>query len=232
MYIQKIKINHIPALLYGEKRERLILAVHGNHSSKEDACIRLFAEEAKKRGWQVLAFDLPCHGERLRETEPLLVQNCVQELQTVLAYAKTLAPQLSLFACSMGAYFSLLAFAEEIFEKVWFLSPVTDMERLIQTIMAYSNVTEKALAEKGCIETPIEPLYWSYYQYVKTHPIDHWESPTVILRGEKDTLAEKAFVSAFAERFGCPLTEQPDGEHWFHTTEQLAFFRQWLTENL
>lgn len=231
MYIEKIKIDRIPALLYGKHSENLILAVHGNQSSKLDDCIWLFAEEATKQGYQVLAFDLPCHGERSHETEPLLVQNCVKELQTVLSYAKTLAPHLSLFACSMGAYFSLLAFAEEPLERAWFLSPVTDMERIIQNIMGYCGITEADLAEKGTIETPIETLYWSYYQYVKAHPIVRWQPPTCILRGEKDTLAEKPFVTRFAERFGCTLTEQPDGEHWFHTTEQLAFFRQWLQEN-
>ena len=53
-----------------------------------------------------------------------------------------------------------------------------------------------------------------------------------LLRGEGDTLCEAAFVRDFAGRFGCSLTEQPGGEHWFHTPEELAFFRAWLREKL
>ena len=84
----------------------------------------------------------------------------------------------------------------------------------------------------GIVENPIETLYWDYYQYVKAHPIQKWNHPTHILRGETDTLSEKEYVSAFAERFGCELAEQPGGEHWFHTKEQLEYFRNWLKKRL
>ena len=103
MNINKIKIDHIPALLYGEKSEKLILAVHGSHSSKIDDCIWVLAEEATKKGYQVLSFDLPRHGERVYEEGPCMVQECVIELRKVLQYAKSLAKQISLFGCSMGA---------------------------------------------------------------------------------------------------------------------------------
>lgn len=232
MNINKIKIDHIPALLYGEKSEKLILAVHGSHSSKIDDCIWVLAEEATKKGYQVLSFDLPRHGERVYEETPCMVQECVKELRKVLQYAKSLAKQISLFGCSMGAYFSLLAFAGEPLEKVWFLSPVTDMERIIQNIMGYCGITEKEFEAMGTVENPIETLYWDDYQYVKAHPINTWNHSTHILRGETDTLSEKAYVSAFAERFGCALEEQPGGEHWFHTEEQLEYFRNWLKKRL
>lgn len=232
MKIQKIKIDHIPALLYGEKSETLILAVHGSHSSKIDDCIWILAEEATKQGCQVLSFDLPRHGERVYEEAPCMVQECVEELKSVLQYAKGLAKQISLFGCSMGAYFSLLAFAAEPLEKAWFLSPVTDMEPIIRNIMGFCGITEKELESLGTVENPIETLYWDDYQYVKAHPIDAWNPPTHILRGETDTLCEKAYVTAFAERFGCKLEEQPGGEHWFHTTEELEYFRNWMKKRL
>ena len=161
-----------------------------------------------------------------------MVQECIKELRVVLQYAKGLAKHISLFGCSMGAYFSLLAFSEESIEKAWFLSPVTDMERIIRNMMDSCGITETEFEAMGTVENPIETLYWDYYQYVKAHPIHTWNPPTCILRGEADTLCEKTFVSSFADRFHCDLTEQPNGEHWFHTEEQLAYFRNWLTERL
>ena len=49
---------------YGEVRVKNFIAVHGNMSNKEDAVIQILAEEANQKGYQVLSFDLPEHGER------------------------------------------------------------------------------------------------------------------------------------------------------------------------
>lgn len=230
--VEKLKINNIPAILWGNKSTKLIIAVHGNHSSKIDDCIWILAEEASKCGYQVLSFDLPKHGERAHETEPCMVQNCVKELAAVMDYGKQRAEEISLFGCSMGAYFSLLAYKDEKIRHTWFLSPVVDMMRVIHHIMNQVGVTEEQLREKGTIDNPIEPLYWEYYCYVKENPILNWQSPTSILRGEYDTLCEYKVVSDFAERFGCRLEEEKGGEHWFHTPEELAYYRKWLQTQL
>jgi len=232
MNVEKLRIQQIPAILWGNESDRLILAVHGSHSSKIDDCIWVLAEEATKRGYRVLSFDLPQHGERVYETEPCMVQECVKELAEVYRYARQLAKHISLFACSMGAYFSLLTFADQAIERAWFLSPVTDMERIIHNIMGYCKVSEEEFERQKIVQTPFETLYWDYYQYVKEHPVTRWSHPTHILRGETDTLSESDIVAGFANRFGCELVEQPGGEHWFHTPEQLDFFRGWLKDRL
>ncbi len=228
MEVQKIRIGSIPAILWGKDSDRIAVAVHGSHSSKIDDCIWVFAEEAAKRGWQTLSFDLPRHGERVYETEPCMADACVEELRAVMAFVRQRAKTVSVFGCSMGAYFSLLACAEEKLEKVFFLSPVTDMERIIQNIMRACNISEEELRERQVVENPIETLYWDYYVYVKEHAVEKWTHKTEILRGETDTLCERDVIKTFAARFGCGLEEQQGGEHWFHTESQLAYFREWL----
>lgn len=225
---QKMRIGSIPAILWGEKSNKIMVAVHGSHSSKIDDCIWVLAEEADKHGWQTLSFDLPQHGERVYEAEPCMVGECVKELHAVMGFAKQRAETVSVFGCSMGAYFSLLAYADEKIEKAFFLSPVTDMERIIQNMMHACDISEKELRERRMIETPMETLYWDYYVYVREHPVGKWPHRTELLRGETDTLCEKEAVEAFAARFGCGLEEQKGGEHWFHTESQLAYFRDWL----
>lgn len=64
MKIERTKINNIPAIIWGEKSSKVIIAVHGNMSNKEDEVIKILAEEATSKGYQVLSFDLPEHGER------------------------------------------------------------------------------------------------------------------------------------------------------------------------
>lgn len=228
MEVQKVRIGDIPAMVWGKESGRMLVAVHGSRSSKTDDCIWVLAEEAAKRGWQTLSFDLPRHGERAYETEPCMVDKCVEELHGVMGFARRRAETVSVFGCSMGAYFCLLAYAEEKIGKAFFLSPVTDMERVIRNIMRACNVSEEEFRERRVVENPMETLYWEYYMYVKEHPVEKWPHRTEILRGETDTLCEKEAVEAFAARFGCRLEEQKGGEHWFHTESQLAYFREWL----
>ena len=88
MEVQKLKIGSIPAILWGKDSDKIVVAVHGSHSSKIDDCTWVFAEEAAKRGWQTLSFDLPQHGERVYETGPCMVDACVEELHAVMAFAR------------------------------------------------------------------------------------------------------------------------------------------------
>lgn len=230
---QKILIDQIPAVVWAEPFDRVFLAVHGNLSNKEDTVIRLLAEEAALRGIQVISFDLPEHGERAGIQPPCKVQFCVRDLRKVMDYAKSRWQQVSLFACSMGAYFSLLEYQGEPLHQALFLSPVVDMRRIIENMMTWFEVTEERLQKLGEIQTPIgQTLYWDYYCYVREHPIERWGSETAILYGENDTLCERDTIDAFTRRFPCKLEIVTGGEHFFHTPEQLAAFSAWLRQNL
>ncbi len=39
-------------------------------------------------------------------------------------------------------------------------------------------------------------------------------------------------VVSLAKRFGCELTVIEEGVHYFHTPEQLAYYREWLKQRL
>lgn len=233
MLKNNFKIENIPAILWGDKSDKLFVVVHGNMSNKADDSIIVFAEEATAVGYQVLSFDLPQHGDRKDDTYLCKVQNCVQDLNTIMTYAKSLSNNISIFACSMGAYFSLLEYSHEPLKQCLFLSPVVNMERIINNMMTWFNVSESRLKIEKEISTPIgQTLYWDYYCYVKEHPIVAWNNPTSILYGSEDNLCEFDIVSEFAKRFNCNLQVMENGEHYFHTQEQLQYFRQWLKNHI
>ncbi|MCM3291379.1 alpha/beta hydrolase [Paenibacillus sp. MER 180] len=233
MIKNNLKIENIPAILWGDKSDKLFVVVHGNMSNKADDSIIVFAEEATAAGYQVLSFDLPQHGDRKDEPYLCNVQNCVQDLNTIMTYAKSLSNHISLFACSMGAYFSLLAYSHEPLKQCLFLSPVVNMERIINNMMTWFNVSESRLKIEKEIATPIgQTLYWDYYCYVKEHPIVAWNIPTSILYGSEDNVCEFDVVSEFNKRFNCNLQVMENGEHYFHTEEQLQVFRQWLKKHI
>ncbi|WP_346887386.1 alpha/beta hydrolase [Clostridium sp. UBA1056] len=233
MIKQNFKIENIPAILWGDKSDKLFVVVHGNMSNKADDFIVVFAEEATERGYQVLSFDLPEHGDRKNETYACKVQNCVKDLNKIMCYAQALSNNISVLACSMGAYFSLLAYKNVPLKQCLFLSPVVNMERIINNMMTWFNISENRLKSEKEIPTPIgQTLYWDYYCYVKEHPIVTWNNPTSILYGADDNLCELDVVSAFVKCFDCDLQVMENGEHYFHTKEQLDFFRQWLKKHI
>lgn len=81
------------------------------------------------------------------------------------------------------------------------------MERIIHNLMDYCHISEEEFRERVLVENDMEPLYFPYYEY--------------------------AYVKSFADRFGCEMTVQKNGGgHWFHTEEELDFFRNWLRERL
>jgi pimeloyl-ACP methyl ester carboxylesterase len=228
---EKLKIKRIPALLWGERSDKAYIFVHGAMSCKEDA--QMFAEAAVPRGYQVISFDLPEHGERKNDACPCDVQNGVKDLAAVGEYALQGFQDVSLFANSLGAYFSLLAYKSYPLKNCLFLSPVLDMERLIRNMMKGADVSEEMLMEKRKIQTPAgQTLDWDYYSFVKAHPVDQWNAPTAILYGSKEDLTEWDTVDRFVKSFHADLTVLDGGEHYFHTEEQLNFLRGWLKKHI
>lgn len=135
-----------------------------------------------------------------------------------------------LIANSIGAFFSMNAKVETAIKKAYFISPIVNMEKLITDMMMWANVSEQELQEKQIIETDFgETLSWEYLSYVRNNPI-HWDVPTDILYGSMDNLTSIETVTAFAENHNTKLTIMEDGEHWFHTKEQMNFLDKWIKD--
>ena len=234
MKIERIKINNIPTIICGEKSSKVFIAIHGNMSNKEDEVIKILAEKTISKGYQLLSFDLPEHGERKENTTYLCkVQNCVKDLKSVIEYAKENYNEINLWACSMGAYFSLLAYKDENIRQCIFLSPVVDMKVIIDNMMLWSNTTENELREKQKIKTDFgQTLYWDYYKYVKDNPITNWNKKTYILYGNKDNMQNEDLIKNFSNKFNCDLLILENGEHYFYTEEQLDYYKKWLDKTV
>ena len=231
MQEQNIQIGRIPAVVYGTGSENVWLFIHGKQGCKEEGAS--FAETACANGWQVISIDLPEHGERRGGAEELVPWTVVPELRSVMEYIRKRWRRTALRATSIGAWFALLAFGDAPPEQALLVSPVLDMEALIRRMMDWAGVTEAELEARRTIPTAFgETLSWDYWQYVRAHPIQSWDCPTAILYAVGDALTERETLEDFAARFGCALTVYEEGEHWFHTPEQLDVLRRWTLTNL
>ena len=137
-----------------------------------------------------------------------------------------------LIANSIGAYFSNLSLSDKPIEKAMLISPIIDMESLILEMMRIENISEEELSLRKKVNTLSgELLSWEYFSYVRNNPIT-WNIPSSILYGEKDNMNSLDTISIFADKINADLTVMENGEHWFHTLEQVRFLDDWFKKNI
>lgn len=194
--------------------KKAILYIHGKDGSY------LEAEQYKRNcsGFDIIGVDYT-------EYFPWIVEN---QIKTAYDKIHKEYEHISIIANSIGAYFAMHTLQDYKVEKALFISPILDMERVILDMMQWANVTEEELYEKGEIQTDFgETLSWKYLNFVRENPIK-WNIPTEILYAEKDHLTSRKTVDDFIEKHIATLTVMENGEHWFHTKEQIAFLDEWM----
>ena len=230
MKTAKIYIEKIPVIIWGTKSDKAYIYVHGKMSDKETA--ETFAQIAEGKGYQTISFDLPEHGERKNKSYRCDIWNGISDLHRISSYTFANWKSVSLLACSLGAYFSLQAYREIIFEKCFFLSPIVNMEYLIQNMFLWFNITEEMLYTKREIPTSIDTLSWDYYQYIKNNPVTKWDSLTYILYGGKENLQSLQVIENFAKFNPVALTILEQSEHSFMGNGDDEVIKNWLYDNL
>ena len=198
------------------RKKNAVLYIHGKGGSAEESghYKPLFP------GCEVLGLDY--HTFTPWETE--------KEIHAAVEKLSAERGNITLIANSIGAFFSMHAGVGAMVQKAFFISPIVDMERLILDMMTWAGVTEAQLEEKGAISTPFgEDLSWEYLSYVREHPVQ-WNVPTRILYGSHDSMTAYETIAAFANAHGAELTVMENGEHWFHTEEQMRFLDQWIRQ--
>ena len=228
----QINFSKIPAAIYGEESENVYIYVHGLYGKKEDA--EEFSKIAEKKGFQVLSFDLPGHGERRKNPEQTpempSFSKATADFEAIYEDARSEWKNISLYAVSLGAYLSLAVFQGFELKKALLVSPVVNMKNLIERMMKNSNITPEILKARKNI--PELNLSWDYYKFTLENEITDWNCETEILYPERDNLTPRNEVGEFAKKFNCGLTILPNGEHYIHSEEDLKILRAWEEEKL
>jgi len=196
--------------------QKAIVYIHGKGGSAEEA------EHYKPlfEKYDVIGFDYTAQSPwEAKDEFPNFFDSVYREYESVVVIAN-----------SIGAFFAMNSLNDRRIERALFISPVVNMEKLITDMMMWAGVTEDELRDKGQIETAFgETLSWEYLCYVREHPVV-WTIPTHILYGEKDNLTSYETMSEFADQSGAELTVMKNGEHWFHTEEQMKYLDHWIKQ--
>ena len=197
---------------------RVIIYIHGKGGSAEEAkhYKTLFKDS------DVIGFDYTAQTPwEAKEEFPTFFDSICQKYESVIIIAN-----------SIGAFFTMNSLYDQRIEKAFFISPIVDMETLITNMMMWASVTEEKLRTKKEIKTDFgETLSWEYYCYVKEHPIT-WTIPTHILYGDSDNMTSYETMSKFSNQIKATLTIMKNGEHWFHTEEQMNFLDNWMKQRI
>ncbi len=90
-------------------------------------------------------------------------------------------------------------------KKAYFISPIVNMQILIEKMMSKARVSEDELRDRGELDTECgEKLSWKYLCYARERPI--WVAPMHILYGEKDDLTSFETICKFANQAQATLT--------------------------
>lgn len=198
--------------------KKAIIYIHGKGGSSFE--INQYKESC-------LGFDMV--GIDYNEYLPWIVE---KQIKLVYEKVEKTYDEIYILANSIGAYFAMHTLQNNNIKKALFISPILDMEQLILNMMNLANVSEETLCEKKEISTDFgETLSWKYLCFVRENPIV-WNIPTEILYGEKDNLTSRETVDKFIKNHNTHLTVMKNGEHWFHTEEQLIFLNNWLKQSL
>lgn len=227
---EKIYIKGIPAVIWGKESDKLYIHVHGKQSRKEYA--ESFAKIAESKGYRTLSFDLPEHGERQDKGYRCDIFNGIKDLKIISDYAFENYKEISLYACSLGAYFALNTYKDMDLKEVLFQSPIVDMKYLINKMFEWNGLNTELLEEKKEIITPLDTLRWDYYQYVLNNPIVNWNFKTFILYGGKDNLQSREVMKSFCEKFNCKLDISENSEHPFMNETDFPIVEKWLKETI
>ena len=230
MKIENIKIEGVPAVIFGTGSSKVFLYIHGQGGSKDEA-VR-FAEIAVPFGYQVLSIDLPEHGER-HDDAKFLPWEVVPELEYVMKYAKGIWDSISVRAISIGVWFSMLAFKSEKIDKCLFSSPLVDMESMISNLMKWSGVSEERLKKEKEIPTDFgQTLSWRYLCYAREHEAHAYCSNTAVLYASGDKLIPKTVIDRFVSDNSCRIRLIDGGEHWLHTPDEIEIMNCWEEKEL
>lgn len=193
--------------------KKAIIYVHGKGGSA------LEVERFKKN-----CPDFDMFGVDYREYLPWVVEKQIRDVYQKL---DSQYDQILILANSIGAYFSMLALQDLSIQKALFISPILNMEKSITDTLQTNNLTETDLKERQEITLGRKNLSWKYLQFVREHPID-WQVETEILYGENDDHTSKTVLEDFIKSHNAHVTIMENGEHWFHTKEQLSFLDNWM----
>lgn len=208
--------------------EDIVVAIHGFTGDKESSAILKLAETLNKQNIGVIALDLPGHGTSEVDGDFLTINNCINDINEVINYAKEKynLKQLSIFATSFGGYLAitLINRYKNNFNKIILRCPAIKMDEiLIKEIVDDTNVFKN----KGYIIAGYErklKVNYSLYEELLNNKLTTLNTlgyNILIIHGDADTTAPTTDAINFAKHNNLKINLVKNADHRFKKPGEL-----------
>ena len=220
--------------------KNVVLSLYGFGGNKDNNPTAKFAERltTKYKGYGVICFDWPCHGQDARNK--LILSECITYLELVIKYAKEElhAEAVYNYSVSFGSYITLKYIAEKgnPFNKIALRSTAVDLYSIM-----YDTMTEedKAKLAKG------KEVLHGYERKIKLNKefLDDLKSSDIrqneyydyaddilMIHGTKDEMAPFAEAEKFAEENVIEMIPVEKADHPFSNPKYMDFAIQKIIE--
>ena len=209
---------------FPENPAGIVIAMHGFAGDRTSRAIALLRSAVTERGFGIISFDWPAHGES--PTDELSVRACLSDLETVVTSVKGRYPGLPLtaFGTSFGGYLTLLYhhLHPGTFGKVILRAPAIRMyHSLRQNIMSAEDLA--ALDRDGSYRFGYERILTvtrDFLAELQTNDLDrlYGDRPCpeiFIIHGTADEIAPFEYSRDFSQRHGSELYPIDGAGHRF-----------------
>jgi len=214
--------------------KNMIIFGHGLAGHKDNKAAERLAEKviSKNKGFGLMTFDLPCHGEDVKKK--LSLSDCIMYYDVVINDAKEVlgAEKLYLNATSFGAFLNLKYISEKgnPYEKIVLRSPAINMFKVISSSLVNEAVREK-LDKKKEAEIGFDRKVMITQQFLDdleaTRLLERdfmdFADDILILHGTKDEIAPFEDAQTFCENNVIEFIPVEDADHRYKDLKKLEY---------
>ena len=182
--------------------ELAVIGVHGFAGDKESSVLKRLGEALCERSGALVCFDFPAHGTSSADDSMLRVENCKNDLMTVVDYVKSKYKnaKYAVFATSFGGYITLQCSDMLDDFKLLLRAPaVTMADAFINKIIPVSLDEFREKRQALCGFERLMYVPYDFYDDLATRAVPTPKNETMIIHGTLDDLIEYDAVKKFAE---------------------------------
>ncbi len=220
--------------------KHVVLALYGFGGNKDNNPVAKFAEKitTKYKGYGVICFDWPCHGQDARNK--LILSECITYLELVIKYAKKelKAETLYDYAVSFGSYITLKYIAENgnPFNKIALRSTAVNLYKIMDGTMSDDDRAKLARGKEVLhgYDRKIK-LNQEFLDDLKASDITKNEyfdyaDDILMIHGTKDDMAPFEDAQKFADENVIELIPVEKADHPFSNPKYMDFAIQKIIE--
>jgi hypothetical protein len=205
----------------------VVVGIHGFSGSQNSQVLLMLGDALAAKGYALITFDLPCHGDHQKE-ERLSLEVCFDAVAQAVHYAQSMGADTSIFATSFGAYLTLLYLArtKATLAHVILRAPAVYMAESFDVLLKEKGYAQEQEVWQMGHEYPLY-VDGKFVLDLKANALENltFEGEVHVIQGQRDTIVDwRKNAAFFADKFGerAQIHYIPHANHFFDGTGERA----------